>query len=267
MFVRLVATLIVTALSVGGPLGAQALRIVANEYAFQAPASARPGLNRVVLVNQGKELHHIVILRLPDSLDSSGAFRALMQHRSLGGDAHSVGGPGAIFPGDSSVAWISLETGRYIFLCFIPAQDKAPHVMKGMLAQLEVAGEPLTGAEPTATLTLSASEYALHFSRPPVTGLAQIEFRNTGSQDHDYAIVQLPDSADPVAIARRLGRADPTLQGVTLVGGSGPLAPGRRSWNVAHFIRGHYAVICFASDQKDGRSHYLHGMVHTFDVR
>src|SRR5262249_5037695 len=104
-------------------------------------------------------------------------------------------------------------------------------------------------------------------SKPPRAGRATIEFRNIGSQDHDYAIVQLPNSADPIATARRLGSGDTTLEGVKVVGGSGPLAPGRRSWNLATFVPGHYAVICFASDQADGRSHYLHGMVRTFDVR
>ena len=260
-------TSLVAALSITSAAEAQALRVVANEYAFQAPARARPGLNRVVLVNQGKELHHIVILRLPDSLDAASAFRKLSQHQSLAGEAHSVGGPAAIFPGDSSVAWITLDAGRYMLLCFIPAQDKMPHAMKGMIAQLDVIGDPLAAHAPAATLTLSASEYLLDFSTPPRAGTATIEFRNTGSQEHDYAIVQLPDSSDPIATARRLGRADTTLRNVKLVGGSGPLSPGRRSWNRATLVRGHYAVICFASDQKDGRSHYLHGMVRTFDVR
>ena len=266
MFVRLALTSLLVTLSIASSADAQALRVVATDYAFRALASVRPGLNRVVLVNQGKELHHIVILRLPDSIDASRAFHKLMEHQSLGGDAHSVGGPSAIFPGDSSVAWITLDAGRYVFLCFIPAQDKLPHAMKGMIAQLEVTGARLANRAPAATLTLSASEYAFDFSVPPGAGAATIEFRNTGSQDHDYAIVQLPESADPVATARRLGRADTTLKYVKLVGGSGPLAPGRRSWNRARFVRGHYAVICFASDEKNGRSHYLHGMVRTFDV-
>src|SRR5262245_2688442 len=128
MVVRLVLTTLLAALSIASSAEAQSLRVVATEYAFRSPAGARPGLNRVVLVNEGKELHHIVIVRLPDSLDASSAFRKLTQHQSLGADAHSVGGPGAIFPNDSSVAWITLEPGRYIFLCFIPAQDKMPHV-------------------------------------------------------------------------------------------------------------------------------------------
>ena len=267
MFVRLAPTAFFAALSIASTANAQALRVVANEYAFRAPASARPGLNRVVLVNEGKELHHIVILRLPDSLDASRALRKLTQHQSLGADAHGVGGPGAIFPGDSSVAWITLERGRYMFLCFIPAQDKLPHAMKGMVAQLDVTGDDFSDERaPAATLTLSASEYAFDLSVPPRAGRATIEFRNTGTQEHDYAILQLPDSADPVATARRLGRADTTLKYVRLVGGSGPLAPGRRSWNRATLARGHYAVVCFASDERDGRSHYLHGMVRTFDV-
>ena len=164
------------------------------------------------------------------------------------------------------MAWVNLEPGRYMFVCFIPARDRMPHAMKGMVAQLDVAGDPLGDRAPRATLTLSAREYALDFSAPPHAGMATIEFRNTGAQEHDYALIQLPDSADPVATARRLGRADTTLRDVKLVGGSGPIAPGRRSWSRATLARGHYAVVCFASDTGDGRSHYLHGMVRTFDV-
>ena len=267
MLVRAVATSLLAVLSIAPTAEAQTLRLVANEYAFQAPARARPGINRIALVNQGRELHHIVILRLPDSLDASRAFQKLTHHQSLGAEAHAVGGPGAVFPGDSSVAWTNLEPGRYMFLCFIPAQDKLPHIMKGMIAQLDVTGDLLAERVPASTLTLEASEYSLDFSAPPRAGVATIEFRNAGSQEHDYAIVQLPGSADAVAIARRLGRADTTLKDVKIVGGSGPVSPGRRSWNLATLVRGHYAVICFAADQKDGRSHYLHGMVRTFDVR
>lgn len=262
MFAQLFAALLI-ALGRSNP---QPLRIVANEYAFYTPSTARPGLNEVVLVNRGKELHHIVIMRLPDSLDASRAYQKLLRREPLAG-AHGVGGPAAIMPGDSSVAWITLEPGRYMFICFIPAQDKMPHMMKGMVSQLEVTGARLATNTPTATATLTAKEYSLEFSEPLRAGPATIEFRNWGAQEHDYVLLQIPDSLDPVETARRLGRADTTLKDVKLVGGAGPLAPGQVAWSRAVLARGHYAIVCYAADAKDGRSHYLHGMVRTFDVR
>jgi hypothetical protein len=91
-------------------------------------------------------------------------------------------------------------------------------------------------------------------------------FRNAGRQDHDYALVQLPDSADPIETARRLGQADLTQTKVKLMGGAAVLSPGRSSWTRVTLVPGHYAVMCFVSDEKDRREHYLHGMVRTFDV-
>lgn len=98
-------------LALSSRAAAQDLRFTASDYAFQAPKSARPGVNRFVFVNQGREAHHMIVMRLPDSLDASRAFQRIAARQPIPG-SQLVGGPGAISPGDSSVSWATLETGR-----------------------------------------------------------------------------------------------------------------------------------------------------------
>jgi hypothetical protein len=34
-----------------------------------------------------------------------------------------------------------------------------------------------------------------------------------------------------------------------------------------NFTPGHYALICFVPDAKDGKAHFMHGMTQDFDVK
>ena len=63
----------------------QELRIVAMDYAFRVPEKARPGVNRFVFVNQGKELHHMIVMRLPDSRAVSCSPRCSPSPRAIAG--------------------------------------------------------------------------------------------------------------------------------------------------------------------------------------
>jgi hypothetical protein len=54
------------------------------------------------------------------------------------------------------------------------------------------------------------------------------------------------------------GQAGPAP--VVLLGGASGLAKGRHMFVTADFEPGHYALLCFIPDAKDGKPHFDHGM-------
>src|SRR5690348_15122553 len=81
---------------------AQPVRLVATDYAFQAPASARPGTRTVRLVNHGREPHYALLFRLGEGR----TLRDVVRWRSEHGVAPSwltmLTGPAPVSPGDSA---------------------------------------------------------------------------------------------------------------------------------------------------------------------
>jgi hypothetical protein len=251
----------------GSLLQAQELRVVSSDFAFRAPARVRPGVNRVTLVNRGRDVHHLVIARLTDSLDAQQAFQLIVENKPAPSEVHDVGGPNATAPGDSSVAWVLLEPGRYMLSCWITAPDGRLHIMKGMFAQIEVAGVPLRTPQPRATLRITAREYSLETSRSIGRGVTTIEFVNDGTQEHDLQFVRLAPGASATRVAERVEGDTAALRGAEFVGGVSGVGPGRRAWTRIMLKPGRYALFCFVPDEKDGKAHFRHGMLREFVVR
>jgi len=246
---------------------AQEIRVVSTEYAFHAPARARPGIHRVTLVNHGRDVHHLVIARLTDSLDAQHAFQLLVENRPAPPDVHDVGGPNATEPGDSSFAWVLLEPGRYMISCFIQAPDGTLHVMKGMFGQIDVDGEPLAASPPAGALRITAREYALEPSRRLRAGTTTIEFVNAGTQEHDLQFVRLAPHVEASRVGARVEGDTTALRGSHFVGGISGVGPGRRAWTRVTLTPGRYAMLCFVPDERDGTLHFRHGMLREFEVR
>ena len=244
---------------------AQDLRFVAMDYAFKTPQQARPGVNRITFVNEGKEVHHMLVMLLPDSLDASQAFRRIASRQPIPG-SRLVGGPAAIASGDSSVAWATLEPGRYLVICFIAASDHVPHAMKGMFGQVEVAGERLATTAPRADVRVTTTEYGFDLSQPIRAGATLIELQNDGAHDHDLQFIQLADSGSALAVARTLG-SGVIPDGVRIAGGISSVASKGRAWGQVTLSPGRYALACFESDPTRRGPHYLHGMIQEIVVR
>ena len=263
---RAAALAAISVMLLPSPAASQELRIVAMDYAFRVPQKARPGVNRFVFVNQGKELHHMIVMRLPDSLDASGAYRRIRARQPIPG-SRLVGGPGGVAPGDSGITWVTLEPGRHLVICFILAADGTPHMMKGMVGQIVVAGPRLRASPPRPGVIISAREYDFRLSRSLRAGATTIEMRNDGVHDHDLQILQLTDSGTAIAAARSAGRGGGSPSGVRVVGGISSVSPKGRAWGRLTLRSGRYAVVCYESDETRRGSHYLHGMAREFTVR
>src|SRR2546422_5513619 len=111
------------------------LRVLASDYAYQAPAVFPAGNVRVRLVNVGQHPHHLVLSRMDDTLPLQQFFSAVLSPHPHGG-YHDVGGPNMVAPGDSAEAWLTLTPGHYALSCWVFSRSGQPHIAKGMFAEV-----------------------------------------------------------------------------------------------------------------------------------
>ena len=244
--------------------GARVVTIVARDYAFEVPDTVAAGLVELRLVNQGAELHHVQMIRLEDGKRMADLFAAMQGGGPPPAWAKDVGGPNAPAPGDTSVAALRLEGGRYALICFIPSPDGKPHVMKGMAREIVVAPARAAAkpaiAEPAADVTISLVDYDFALSKPLVAGRQVVRVRNDGKQAHEVFIARLApgkSAADLLAWVQTMDGPPPAMP----VGGTTGMAIGLDNLVTLDLEPGEYALVCFVPDAKDGKAHHAHGMV------
>lgn len=252
------------------PAAIRQVSFTAQDYSYTGPDTIAGGVIRIDLENKGPSVHHLTLVRL-DPGHTFAEFKAGLMHMKpttpLPPWAHFVGGPNAAMPGGSSNATLDLQPGNYAMLCMIPAADGQPHFMKGMIRALTVTAP--TG--PAATLpagddTIQLVDYGYVPAHPLTAGHHVLRVVNNGKQWHEMLIIKL----DPGKTAMEFGNwADGGLKGVppgSVLGGVTGMEVGHQEDVDVDFAPGSYALICFMPDVKDGRPHYLHGMIYPFTI-
>lgn len=115
------------------PVADAEIRLV--DYQFEMP-ELKAGEQLINLVNAGTEVHEIVVERLPEGMTAEAYLAA--QDTDAETMNNSIGGNGALSPGESNLWRANLTPGRYVALCFVPAPDGEPHVKKGMVKEFTV---------------------------------------------------------------------------------------------------------------------------------
>jgi hypothetical protein len=239
-----------------------------TEYAIRAPKSVPAGTLTFRMVNDGKMLHHVAIMRLMDGKTVADFMEAMKKPGPPPAWAVDVGGPNAAVPGGSSQATLTLEPGEYALLCFVPSPgDPAPHAMKGMIAPLTVVPSSVPSAEPVADVNLKLSDYAFNLSKPLTAGHHVIRVTNDAAQPHEVVFVKLPPGQTAAGVAQwvesGMNGAPPGMP----MGGTTQIAKGRVVDFPVDLTPGSYGMICFIPDMKDGKPHSAHGMTTTFTVK
>ena len=241
--------------------GANVVTVTAREFTFDAPAEIPAGLTTFRLVEGGKELHHIQLVKLEGGKTISDFQAALKAGGPPPKWAVDAGGPNPARPGGGeSNATMMLEPGNYAITCFIPSADGVPHIMKGMIRPLTVtpAGSR-RAAEPEAHVVMKLVDYAFDTSRPLTPGQHTIRIDNAGKQPHEVAIVRLAPGksvGDFLAWVEKLQGPPPGEP----IGGVSAIAPGTHQFITVDLQPGEYALVCFVLDAKDGKPHFVHGM-------
>jgi uncharacterized cupredoxin-like copper-binding protein len=239
-----------------------------NEFAFSAPKTVAAGTITFHMVNDGKQIHHVAIVKLLHGRTAADYMAALKNPGPPPAWAVDVGGPNAAVPGGSSDATITLEPGRYALVCFIPSPgDPAPHLMKGMVADLTVTPNSAASAEPAADVNVVLSDYKFTLSKPFTAGHHVVRVTNAASQSHEMLLVKLPPKETAAGVAAWVedGRKGPPP--AMPIGGTTQIAKGRSVEFPVDLAPGSYGLICFVPDMKDGKPHSAHGMTTQFVVK
>ncbi len=237
------------------------LRVVAHDFTFGGNQTVPAGLVAVRLVNEGHAIHMLGIGRL-DSSRTVGDLMGALQKRTPIPYWFELGGPGTVSPGDSVTAYLTLEPGTYSTICWMPDSTGKGHETDGMFATLTVTGDS-AGAPvpPTPDLYVRERDYHISLSQTPTAGRHVLAIDNDGPQNHDLAILRLlPGKTEEQALA---WLAHPTMSDapVEAVGG----IVGQERWAHAEvavdLVPGDYLFLCMIPDAKDGKPHFMHGMV------
>jgi hypothetical protein len=239
--------------------------VTATDYRFDAPAEVPAGLTAIRLVNKGPSLHHIQLMKLEEGKSLEDLLGA-MKGEGFPAWARPAGGPAPPEVGSTSTSIEALEPGTYVLICFIPAEDGVPHVMKGMFRELKVAG-PAGAAtpEPEADIVVNLVDYDFELSRPITAGKHTIRIENTAPQPHEIAIVRLNSGKKPTDYTawgmKPVGPAPGSIHG-----GLSGIMPGAHSFIEVDLPPGEYGLLCFLPDAKDGKPHFEHGMAKSIKV-
>lgn len=247
----------------------------ASEFAFTAPKSIGAGQTTFRLVNDGKLLHHISILKLEQGKTMKDVEAAMKTP-----DAPppkwlvAVGGPNAAVPGSTIEATLDLAPGNYVLACFIPSPgDPTPHAMKGMVAPLTVtaaSGVMQAGGAyaptPSPDVHLVLKDYGFQFSKPITAGKHTIHVMNEGPQEHEVIMLKLAPGKHVADFNKwALGDMKGPPPAMPIAGMSG-MAKGRTGVFTDDFTPGTYAITCFVP-APDKKMHSDHGMSTEFVVK
>ncbi len=237
----------------------------ARDFAYDAPDQIAAGMTTFHLVNDGPGLHHLVLIRLDSAKTAADLQAAIKNPGPLPGWAVLSGGPNAAEPKGESTATIGLAPGNYVMLCFVDVPNGVPHFAKGMVRPLTVTPATTAGAAaPAADEVVSLSDYSFALSQPLTAGQHTIKVETAPGQPHELVLIRL----DPGKTAKDLLAWMPKMQGKPpghVLGGASPSASGSPVYVSIDLVPGKYVLICFLPD-KDGKPHFMHGMMQTVDI-
>lgn len=249
---------------------ANVVHIIAKDYSFDAPAEIPAGLTTLHLMDQGKEAHQAQLIKLTEGktyADFMTAFKAMKPNTPPPTWVVFEGGPNAAAPGGTAESTQTLEAGNYALVCFIPAADGAPHIMKGMSRALVVTpSTAAAAAEPTPTATMTLSDYKFDLSSPLKSGQNIVRVDNTADQPHEVVVFKLPPGKTMKDFQAWLPVSDKQPPPVIPYGGIVGLSKGNHGFFTANLEAGDYVLVCFLQDAKDGKPHFVHGMVQAFKI-
>jgi hypothetical protein len=253
------------------------VRIIAADYSFSnVPDTLAPGWHNILLVNQGKRPHMAAIARLDSGKTVADLEAGAAHGMMLPPWMTEVGGVNAIFPGDSAMAAVDLPAGNYVIGCFINDSTGKPHLLDGMIAAFTVAeGGVAAMAEPITDDTVHLTSYTITFTTPPTSGmhLYRVEDVDTAAVDHDFFLVRIQDGKTQQDVLAWLGQimsgtvAPTSPPPFTIVGGTTGMRPGLHADVHLELTPGKYLALCAMPDAKDGKPHFVHGMMATFEVK
>jgi len=253
-------------IAASAPSTANVVRVVGEDFRFEAPDAIPAGLTDFRFLNKGPGLHHLSILKLTDGRTVSDLRAALAKPGPMPSWVKAIGGPNAPVPGLESNAIVNLAPGDYALICFVDI-DGPPHFARGMVQALTVTpATEVTATTVTADASIDLFDYNFKVPTPVTPGRRIIKVTNTGDQVHEVELVQLAPGVAVSDFMRWMAKREGPPPGKA-IGGIAGMEPGMTEYFTADFAPGSYALICFVQDAKDGKPHFVHGMIQQITVK
>lgn len=223
-------------------LPGQVIDVVADNFFFRAPATARAGLTTFRL-HSPHGGHEMQVIRLNGGRTVMDLVNALRADAPTPW-ARKLGAPGFPSPGGTTNTTFILEPGKYALLCYVRDRDGQRHYQKGMFTELNVlGGQRVRGNLPSPDIIVTMVDNAYHFSAPVTAGRHILRVANAGTGVHEFKIVRvLPGftAAQSLAWKPNSGkpRPDENFASLTSIG------PGVSVITTIDFPPGDYTVLC-----------------------
>jgi hypothetical protein len=129
----------VTGESGDAPLPQTTASIKAAEYSFTA-SELKPGPNKVLFDNTGKQPHHLVAAPLKKGATVADVRRAVKSDKGPPPiDEKSISEAAIVDGGERQIVELDLKSGKYALICFVPDRGGGPpHALKGMISEAVV---------------------------------------------------------------------------------------------------------------------------------
>ncbi len=121
------------------------LKVVARDYVFEAKPSTPAGITTIQLVNQGGDLHHLVLVELARDRTPKEFYDHNRSTGTMPAWAKVVAQTPTIPANGELFLTQRLEAGRYVLSCQLAASDGRSHVAKGMYQLITVTPAPTPG--------------------------------------------------------------------------------------------------------------------------
>lgn len=246
------------------------ITITAKDYAYDAPDTVTGGVVTITLVNQGPELHHIQLVKLSDgktAADLEAFLRTMKPTDHMPAWTLDVAGPNTPVPGGTASLTQDLAPGAYAIICAIPSPDGVPHMMKGMIRALTVLPPAAAvAALPVADITVRMLDYAWDITPAITAGRHVLRIENAAEQSHEFFLARLEPGKSPMDVATWAEKAQGPPPAMPL-GGTSAMAKGGVTYLTVDLAPGEYGLFCFIPDMKDGKPHFVHGMMTQVTVR
>ena len=249
------------------PAGPNVVEVTASDFAFAMPDTLPAGPTTFHLVNQGPSVHHIQVIRLEEGKTMADFEKA------MGPGEHPPqswmvfeGGPNTPVPGGSSDGSLELAAGNYVVMCGIPGPDGIPHAAKGMVHSLTVVPSDVQRTMPEPDITLTLNDYSFTFSKPLTAGKHVIKVVNGAAQPHEVLIALLPPGKTAADLPKWVMKQQGPPPAMPL-GGTSMIHPGGSNTVTVELAPGEYGLWCFFPDAKDGKPHFMHGMMQQITVQ
>jgi uncharacterized cupredoxin-like copper-binding protein len=206
------------------PRAQAAIRVAASEYSYSMPTQVAGGVVTFEMMNEGRELHEFGLARLEEGRtvdDLLAAIRKGEQPEWLEG----LAGVPILSPGHSATLTTQLPgEGSYVFVCFLPSPQGAPHINLGMVASFEVKGD-IEEEPPVADAAIVARDDGLEV--PAIQpGRQTLELMNEGENDHEFWLVAYEPGKTDMDVGAWLEGGQKGPAPATFVGGVQAIPPG-----------------------------------------